>query len=276
MEDNDSSINQKKLLIEKEIEEAKLVKKIHSELYERQLKLITLIFSFTGLFIVAIGIFMGILTASSSSKIDNAISNMNNNYNSLSKDYVDKSLLQREYLDAKVERDAEKIDTKLNGAINDLNIKFEKLAGEAFKVPILEIFHKKDTNSGDEIVFKPNSEGRISINDFLVKNRGDRPTQNPSLYFYFNQTPVGISGNWEISDIREGIYVNKIMLKTGMGTGHWQTFTESTINPGETRQIPYIEFDGNLIDKKKELKGKVVIYYSNSKPAEKNFRIEMN
>ena len=178
----------------------------NKELYEktinRQLKTITIVFSIITTFFAIIAAVVGYLSISSQTKVDEAIRDLQTQRNelqdkvySLERDLRDRSDSRWENIENKVESFSTNANNELKSTINEIEDKFDKLAGESLKKPVIDIMLKGLPLDNQVVELKVNKGDQIQLPQFTFKNSGDKELQVPSINFFVSEEIKSITMN---------------------------------------------------------------------------------
>jgi|ERR1051326_5910615 hypothetical protein len=122
-------------------------------------------------------------------------------------------------------RDATKeMKTEVKESVQDMQRRFELLAGESLKKPVLQIASAGGLLDGQVFEF-PSAQGGQQFGTLFIKNTGDKRSDPLSIRLYCSEGATVNGGNWVRTPTQEKDFPNGYYL---MGVGNL------TVSQGET------------------------------------------
>lgn len=240
-------------IVDKKILEAKL------ENSEKRFQTISML---AGAALTLFGIFVPILiTLNSSNKVDESIHNMNNEfdklYNNLDSKLKEASELQRE--------ESEQNSNKINASINNFEKRFNSLASDNLKRPLIECLYQGRSIEGINLPL----DNKTRTATFEIKNLGQKSARSIGIKLYTIQ-------DYDLQFYNEP-YIwlkNEMSDEPGFKISYDLEQRLTTLDPKESR---FFNFYIDNLDKIKEINTMMIkIFYDQPEPKIFSFKLVIN
>lgn len=164
------------------------------------------------------------------------------------------------------------MEKRVNSATSDMEKRFQALAGEAFKKPVIEILNQ-DTALENKVIDIYAQAGVLpvsaSLTTLFIRNIGDKKSEPLSVRISL-AAPVALSdyrsASWETSASFETNFVSCFYLKR-----------HDTVAPGETLNIQELPLDWRSVSTNPTDVGcKIQVFFGGDKPSEAQFQVRVH
>jgi len=223
------------------------VKEVSNNLVDRHLRTITIVFSCVTGLIAVCALLVTILGYISKSDVQQATTRMENRTDKASSD----------------------LDAKTDKAITEMNQKFQALAGEALKRPLLRVFTPDGPLDGQ--VFEVAGQTPFYPVPLFIANDGDKSTEPLSVRQFFS-VPVSLNGF---------AFQQFLSSDKDYPVGYYLDFTELSrfgapkISAKETWTFESVQGVSLVFTTTNRIECKMEIFYGADKPCEAKFTLKL-
>ncbi len=157
---------------------------------------------------------------------------------------------------------------EVSTAVREMERRFELLAGQALKAPVLRILYEGAELNQRQLNIRVDAAGNFRLNELYLTNTGDRHTETLSIRLQFNHPVVeGQSMYWQKTPSSDPEFV----------ASFWWAAVNTQISPRETwNTSPFFgRIPGVPGDAPREIRAKVFAFYGREQPAEATFTIRL-
>jgi len=154
---------------------------------------------------------------------------------------------------------------EVSTAVRDMERRFEALAGQALKAPVLRIFYEGAELDRRELAVRVEPSGDFRLSELNLQNTGDRHTETLSIRLLFDHP---------VFEAKTMFWQRTPSPDAAFATSFWWPDTHAPISPRETWSTN--EFFGRVQGAiPSEMRAKVLAYYGRERPAEATFTIRL-
>jgi hypothetical protein len=243
-------------------------------LVDKQTRWLGYLISLGGIFAVLITVLMGIYSyvriESIETKIEAKMTKYESQINELSKDMNNEFMSKSTYIETKQEKYEDKSNSNMNSAIKDMEVKFDKLSGQALIYPEVSILYNGENLDGKTIKLKIDKESwenkyiRIDLKNISIKNTGGKKLEGFNVVFTFN-TPIECLVSYE------GVQSD---TKDNFTTVNFN-YGNQMVNPQYNWVPSYDHFSSFILKEQKTMINCSMDVYFYPSPKKINFKIEL-